>query len=71
MFYNVVAGLPSFEGVGDKESIVKELIEENGVENVQGGIKPGATDAPPAQEIKVNGELKKATPEKKKKGCKC
>ncbi len=77
MFYNVVADLPSFtegENGSNKETIIKELMEENGVQNVQEGInKPsdnnGATT--PAKEMNVNGETKPVEPGKKKGGCKC
>ena len=75
MFYNVVADLPTFsDGNTNKETLIKELIEENGVENTQEGIKSGQTgnEAKPDDKIKVDGQEKKVdTKTQKKKGCNC
>ena len=41
MFYNVVADLPTFaENNADKEVLIKELMQENGIENVGEEIQP-------------------------------
>ena len=57
MFYNAVADLPTFaENNSNKENLVNELLQENGVENIQEGIKPQEQDQPPAQNINVNGQ---------------
>ena len=75
MFYSVVADLPTFsESNTNKESLVKELMEENGVENIQEGIKPGpaGNENKPDDKIKVDGQEKKVdTNTQKKKGCHC
>ena len=75
MFYNVVVELPTFsENNANKENLIKELMQENGVENVAGGIK---ADAPgglqePDKKINVNGEEKPVvTNNQKKKKCGC
>lgn len=71
MFYSSVAELPSF-GENDplaKEELIKELLEENGVENIQEGNNPG--DLKPASgQLNVNGEEQPNSPVKKK-GCGC
>ena len=72
MFYNVISDLPTFtENNNNKENIVKELLQENEVENVQGGIKPGETGQKPEQNININGKVKPAGKNEKKKGCHC
>lgn len=73
MFYNVVADLPTFsESNTNKENLVKELMQENGVENTKEGIKPGEGGAKPDEKIKVDGQEKTVnTKTVKKKGCHC
>ena len=75
MFYNVVVELPTFsENNANKENLIKELMQENGVENVAGGIKADATGAlqEPDKKINVNGkERPVVTNNQKKKKCGC
>jgi len=73
MFYTSVAGLPTFaEGATNKESLIKELVEENGVENIQGGngnnnLSQGKQEG---NTMNVNGTVQNVR-QKKKKGCGC
>ena len=74
MFYNAVAGLPTFaENNSNKENVVKELLQENGVENAVGGIKPQEQNQAPAQSINVNGQVAQVESGKvqKKRNCGC
>ena len=73
MFYNVVADLPTFsESNTNKENLIKELMQENGVENTKEGIKPGEEGNKPDEKIKVDGQEKTVkTKTEKKKGCHC
>ena len=72
MFYNTVSDLPVFAENNNKESLIKELMEENGVENAVEGIKPQEEQQPPAQNINVNGQVQQVqTNQKKKKNCAC
>ena len=74
MFYNVVSELPTFsENNPNKENLIKELMQENGVENVQGGIQPNGPPQEPQKIINVNGEAKPVETRNpnKKKGCGC
>ena len=75
MFYNSVADLSTFaEHNSNKENLVKELLQENGVENSVGGINAQEQNQPPAQNINVNGELTPVNNNKinqKKKSCGC
>ena len=72
--YSAIANLPTFaEKNPNKENLIKELLQENGVENAVGGIKPQEPNQPPEQNINVNGQ---ATPVvnnniQKKKNCGC
>ena len=72
MFYTAIADLPTFaEGATNKENLIKELQEENGVENVQEGNnvkEPSASTG--GGNIKVDGKVK-VIEKKKKKGCGC
>ena len=69
MFYTAVADLPTFaEGATNKENLIKELQEENGVENVQGGNDPNAPKSQNDDRLNVNGNKQIV---KKKKGCGC
>ena len=69
MFYTAVADLPTFaEGASNKENLIKELQEENGVENVQGGNDPNAPKSQNDDRLNVNGNKQTV---KKKKGCGC
>ncbi len=71
MFYNVVVELPSFaDGNTNKENLIKELIQENGVENVSEGIQPQSGATAPATAINVDGQ-KRTVKSGKKKGCHC
>ena len=71
MFYNVVADLPTFaENSTNKENIIKELMQENGVVNAQEGIGTAAPSGPSGGALFVDGEEKKVK-KAKKKGCGC
>ena len=71
MFYNVVADLPTFaENSINKENIIKELMQENGVVNAQEGIGTAAPSGPSGGALVVDGEEKKVK-KAKKKGCGC
>ena len=70
MFYSVVSNLPIFaDGGSNKDNLIKELQEENGVENVQEGNNAQATTPQEANTMNVNGQTQ--TVQKKKKGCGC
>ena len=72
MFYNTVSDLPVFAENNNKESLIKELMEENGVENTVEGIKPQEQQQPPAQNMNVNGQVQQVDNNVKKKrnyGC--
>ena len=72
MFYNVVAELPAFaEKNANKENLIKELMQENGVINDQGGIKPGEKLQPPSTQMKVDGKTQVVQKQEKKRGCHC
>ena len=72
MFYNAVSDLTVFAENNNKESLIKELMEENGVENAVEGIKPQEVQQAPAQNINVNGQVKQVQTNKKKvKKCGC
>ena len=72
MFYNAVLDLTVFAENNNKESLIKELMEENGVENAVEGIKPQEGQQAPAQNINVNGQLQQVQTNKKKvKKCGC
>ena len=75
MFYSVVADLPTFsESNANKDNLIKELMEENAVENIQEGIKsgPAGNEAKPDDKIKVDGQERKVdTNTQNKKGCHC
>ena len=72
MFYNVVVELPTFsENNVNREVLINELMQENGVENVAEGRKPNVQQEP-EKKINVDGEQKqvvKNNPKKKKCGC--
>lgn len=72
MFYSSVAGLPGLSEAdgGNKEGIIKELLEENGVENIPGGNAPGGLTNQSSPKMVVDGQTQPNTP-KKKSGCKC
>ena len=72
MFYNTISDLPVFAENNNKESLIKELMEENGVENAVEGIKPQEVQQAPAQNINVNGQVQQVQTNKKKvKKCGC
>jgi len=75
MFYNVVVELPTFaENNANKENLIKELMQENGVQNVVEGIKPNVEQQQkPEQVMNVNGQQKPVEPNNtaKKKKCGC
>ena len=72
MFYTAVSDLPVFAENNNKETLLKELMEENGVENTVEGIKPQEQAQPPAQNINVNGQVQLVEAgNKKKKKCAC
>ena len=71
MFYSAVADLPTFaEGASNKENLIKELQEENGVENVQEGNKPNEPKPQVNTGLNVNGQQKNET-KKIKRNCGC
>ena len=70
MFYTAVSDLPTFsEGATNKENLIKELQEENGVENVPEGNN--SKEQVPMQEKTMNVDGKNQPVKKKKKGCGC
>ena len=70
MFYSVVAKLPVFgQNNTNIDNLIKELMQENGVETTTGGIKP-QEPTPPDTVIKVDGQQKTVKPNKTK-GCHC
>ena len=75
MFYNVVVELPTFvENNTNKESLIKELMQENGVENIAEGIQPNLSAQPPAKNINVDGKEKAVIQNnniQKRSGCGC
>ena len=74
MFYNVVSELSTFsENNPNKENLIKELMQENGVENVVEGIQSNVLKQAPAQKINVDGKEKQVetTNQVKKKKCGC
>ena len=74
MFYSAVSDLSIFAENNNKENLLKELMEENGVENVVEGIKPQENEQAPAKIINVNGQQQPVvnnTPQKKGKKCGC
>ena len=74
MFYNVVAELPTFaENNTNKENLVRELMQENGVENVVEGIQANTLNQAPGQTMVVNGQEKtvQTQNQQKKKKCAC
>ena len=72
VFYNAVSDLTVFAENNNKESLIKELMEENGVENAVEGIKPQEVQQAPAQNINVNGQVQQVQTNKKKvKKCGC
>ena len=71
MFYSAVADLPTFaEGASNKENLIKELQEENGVENVQEGNNPNEPKPQVNTGLNVNGQQKNET-KKIKRNCGC
>ena len=71
MFYSAVADLPTFaEGASNKENLIKELQEENGVENVQEGNNPNEPKPQVDTGLNVNGQQKNET-KKVRKNCGC
>ena len=71
MFYSAVVELPNFgiEDESEKESVIKELMEENGGDGFQeGGINQDLVNQPPAK-MNVNGEIVDGS--KKKRKCAC
>ena len=71
MFYTAVANLPSFfEGEIIKENLIKELLEENGVENIQEGSNVQISDQEKGNTMNVNGKTEIVVNQNKK-GCGC
>ena len=72
MFYNVVSELPTFsENNNNKENLIKELMKENGVENVVEGIQVREAAQTPEKKIIVEGKEKSIETKPKKKKCGC
>ena len=71
MFYSAVADLPTFvDGATNKESLIKELQEENGVENVQEGNNYQSKGEQETKVMNINGKTQKVKkPKKKRCGC--
>jgi len=70
MFYSAVSDLPTFaDGASNKDNLIKELQEENGVENIQEGNNAQASTPQEGNTMNVNGQAQ--TIKKKKKGCGC
>ena len=71
MFYTAIVDLPTFaEGATNKENLIKELQEENGVENVQEGTNVNKKQPEPQDTIVVNGKPQ-TVQKKKNKKCGC
>ena len=71
MFYHMVVELPTFaENNNNKENLIKELLQENGVVNAQEGINPGVAQ-PQTNTINIGGSEKPVEKSNKKKGCHC
>ena len=69
MFYTAVADLPTFaEDASNKENLIKELQQENGVVNVQEGNNPNEPEVQANNGLQVNNQIPK---KKQKKGCGC
>ena len=69
MFYTTIADLPTFgEGNANKESLIKKLQEENGVEIIQEGANVKTKLPEPQDTIIVDGKAQ-TVQKKKKKGC--
>ena len=73
MFYNVVSELPTFaENNVNKDNLIQELMQENGVENIVEGINPNGPSQKPEEKINVNGKPQTVNPTgKQKKKCAC
>ena len=71
MFYKVICDLPTFADNKNKENLVKELMQEDGVTNTQEGIKADQSGQKPEEKIVVDGKEKPAGKSTKKKGCHC
>ena len=72
MFYNVVSELPTFsENNNNKENLIKELIQENGVENVVEGIQARDAAQTPEKKIIVEGKEKPVEIKTQKRKCGC
>ena len=71
MFYTAISDLPTFgESEKNKENLIKELQEENGVENIQQGVNIKESGKNEARVMNVDGKPKQIKT-KKKKGCGC
>ena len=69
-FYTAVADLPSFaDGGVNKENLIKELITENGVENVQEGVNAN-NNVQTNNQMNIGGQQQKVL-KNKKRGCGC
>lgn len=69
MFYSVVADLPTFaEGAQNKDNLIKELQQENNVENIQEGTNIPKLKSE-TDKMKVDGKIRQV--KQKKKGCGC
>ena len=67
----MVVELPTFaENNNNKENLIKELLQENGVVNAQEGINPGIAQ-PQTNTINIGGAEKPVEKSNKKKGCHC
>ena len=73
MFYNTVADLPCFsESNNNKEALINEVVEENGVENTQGGVTGNEGQNTPGNQMNVNGyQQPSGNIQGKKTGCGC
>ena len=71
MFYKVICNLPTFNDNKNKENLIKELMQEDGVTNTKEGIKADQKDQKPEEKIVVDGKEKPAGKTTKKKGCHC
>ena len=71
MFYSTISDLPEFAENNNKENLIKELMEENGVQNIAEGIKyEGQQQVEHNMNINVNGQVRQVNI-KKIKGKKC
>ena len=73
MFYSTISDLPEFGENNNKENLIKELMEENGEQNIDEGIKfEGQQQGEYNMNRNVNGQVRQINLKKiKRKKCAC